>query len=583
MAKTPTSATPDYLEAARSEDLKSQEVRELGVITDFERDIINSLEGPGAHLLQGARGVGKTTLLRFAETEMDSKFRATKVLPVYINFKTSTLLEGISAGQKNAFQIWVNTKILQSVHEKLVSLRLLSGSDLHDPYERVFGISGVAQTGTFLTTKLHQIQKLAFAEDRAAVELELGEEFLNNLFDPSYLGAVLKEVSERFALSRIILLFDEAAHTFIPSQQEIFFELFKYLQGGSISCKAAVYPTVTSYGRNFEVGHDALILSMDRYEPAGSARKIYRDQFREIVQKRLPPYSRKRKDIFSHGELLDLCVDISTGNPRAFLHILNEVMRAGFSARAVALAAQDYVDRELLPYHSNLAKRLPKFASHVRVGMEMLRHYIIPEIRKKNRSETKSGYQAASFTLPIRDISPNLRLAIDILCYSGTLQNKGTVKIANQKTGQRYVVNVALLLSERAFASTDLRQNLDSISLTDYREFSSSDSSLESYVAELNSSGDLCPQCSSTLVPNAKFCAHCGAKVTDGTSVISGLLEDGVDELSISDRLKKRIRPRFAKVGHVVQATREELMTIDYIKEVRSRIIKNAADEYISG
>ena len=128
---------------------------------------------------------------------------------------------------------------------------------------------------------------------------------------------MLREVSDRFGLARIVLLFDEAAHTFIPAQQEIFFELFKYLQGGQISCKAAVYPTVTSYGRNFEVGHDALVLSMDRYEPAGHAKKLYRQQFREIVQKRLPPNSRKRKEIFAHGELLDLCVDISTGNPRA--------------------------------------------------------------------------------------------------------------------------------------------------------------------------------------------------------------------------------------------------------------------------
>jgi predicted AAA+ superfamily ATPase len=102
-----TSPTPhDYLEAARSEDLKPQEVRDLGVVTSFERDIISSLKGPGAHLLQGARGVGKTTLLRLAETDMDNDFNQKKELAVYVNFKTSTLLEGISAGQKNAFQIW---------------------------------------------------------------------------------------------------------------------------------------------------------------------------------------------------------------------------------------------------------------------------------------------------------------------------------------------------------------------------------------------------------------------------------------------------------------------------------------------
>lgn len=581
--KTSNTITTDYLEAARSEDLKLQEVRELGVVTDFERGIIDSMKSPGAHLLQGARGVGKTTLLRLTEAEMDSAFPSTKILAVYINFKASTILEGISANQKNAFQVWVNTKILQSIHEKLVTLRLLTDEDKHDPYERVFGISGVEQTGSFLTTKLHQIQKLAFAKDKSAVERELGEDFLNSLFDPSFLGSLIFDVSARFNLSRITLFFDEAAHTFIPAQQEIFFELFKYLQGGSVACKAAVYPTVTSYGRNFEVGQDAVILSMDRYEPAGSARRLYRRQFRDIVEKRLPPTSKKRKEIFSHGALLDICVDISTGNPRAFLHILNEVLRNGFSARAVSLAAQDYVDKELLPYHLNLAKRLPKYAAHVRVGLEMLRGYIIPEIRKKNRSETKSSYQAAAFTLPVRDISPNLRLAIDILCYSGILLSAGTVKIANKKTGQRYIVNISLLLSERAFASPLIKDALDSISLTDYREFSATDITLESYVDELNTVGDSCPHCSAQLVPNAKFCAQCGSKVAETSSVIAGLLEDGIDELSISGRLKNRIRPRFPKVGHVVQASRDELMAVDYIKDVRSRIIKNAADEYISG
>jgi hypothetical protein len=573
----------EYLEAARSEDLKLSEVKALSVVTEFERSVLDSLKGTGAHLLQGARGVGKTTLLRYAEIELDSEFKNSRILGVYINFKTSTLLEGITAGQKSAFQIWVNTKILQALHDKLVFLKLLSNQGTVDPYERVFGLASVEKTGSMLDEKLHQIQKLAFAADRAKAEKELGEEFLNQLFDPLFLGNLIKDVVKKFQLSRLIFLFDEAAHTFIPSQQEIFFELFKFLHGGSIACKAAVYPTVTSYGRNFEVGQDAVILPMDRYEPAGHGRKLYREQFREIVDKRLPKQSKKRKEIFQHGELLDLCIDISSGNPRAFLHILNIVLANGMSERSIGLGAQDYVDKELLPYHQNLTKRLPKYAVHVRVGLEMLRHYIISEIRKKNRTETKSSYQAAAFTMPIRDASPNLRLALDILCYSGILLSKGTVKIANQRTGQRYIVNIALLLSERAFSSTKLKANLDAISLTDYREFSATDSTIQTYVQEIGSSGDICPSCSTQLLPNAKFCSNCGAKIESPSSVIAGLLDEKIEALSISDKLKNRVKPKFQTVGHIVQAKREELMGIPYIKEVRSRMIKNAADEFISG
>ena len=64
---------------------------------------------------------------------------------------------------------------------------------------------------------------------------------------------------------------------------------------------------------------------------------------------------------------------------------------------------------------------------------------------------------------------------------------------------------------------------------------------------------------------------------------MSTLLEEPIDGLSVSERLRTRIRPKFPTVGSVVQAKRDELMAIPYIKDVRSRIIKNAADEFISG
>jgi len=61
------------------------------------------------------------------------------------------------------------------------------------------------------------------------------------------------------------------------------------------------------------------------------------------------------------------------------------------------------------------------------------------------------------------------------------------------------------------------------------------------------------------------------------------LLDDSVRELSISGLIADRVEPEYPLVGDVVNATRDDLMKISYIKEVRSRMIKNAADEYISG
>jgi hypothetical protein len=168
------------------------------------------------------------------------------------------------------------------------------------------------------------------------------------------------------------------------------------------------------------------------------------------------------------------------------------------------------------------------------------------------------------------------------MCYSGVLINKGTVKIAERQTGLRYMIHLALLSTEKAFSSTKLSDAINSISLTDYREFSSNDAQIQTYLRELKEATDQCSACSAPLPLNARFCSECGAKVQI-TSIISGLLEESIQALSLSDRLKKRVQPSFPLVGNIVQAKREEIMQIKYIKEVRSRIVKNAADEFISG
>jgi len=571
----------ELLQAARCEDLLYNQIRELTVVGEYERGITDTLKQAGAHLLEGARGVGKSMLLRLAEIELDSSFNKERRLGVYVNFKTSTLLEGVKAGERDGFQIWVNVKLLQALYDKLVLLNLIGKGGTSDPYHRIFQIESVEGTRSMLQEKIHLLQRLGFEQNKEAIVKELGDEFLNRVLDTGFLVEVIKGVIDQFELERVIFLFDEAAHTFIPSQQEIFFEIFKLLHGDRIACKAAVYPSITSYGRNFEIGQDAIVISLDRYEPGSAGRAANRDLFRGLLDKRIPQKGSLRKMIFSKGELLDVCIDLSTGNPRAFLHILNRAIEGNFTEYSVLLAPQAYIDQELLPYHLNLAKRLPKYVHHVRVGLDLLRGYIIPEIRSKNHREKVSGYQSAFFTVP-RDISPNLKLALELLGYSSILVSKGTVKIAGRKTGLRYMVNLALLATEKAFSRPKLSEAFAAISLTDYREFSEKDSQIETYLRDLKEAADTCGECSAPVDPNVRFCSNCGARL-QAKSIISGLLEEPVDSLSISDRMKNRVRPHFPRVGDVIQAKRSDLMSIKYIKDVRSRIIKNAAEEFISG
>ncbi|MDO9211413.1 MAG: zinc ribbon domain-containing protein, partial [Deltaproteobacteria bacterium] len=172
--------------------------------------------------------------------------------------------------------------------------------------------------------------------------------------------------------------------------------------------------------------------------------------------------------------------------------------------------------------------------------------------------------------------------ALDILCYSGVLTSQGTVKIAERKTGPRYMVHLSLLFTEKAFSAPNFAEAMTSLSLTDYREFSSNDRQIEAFLASLKEAVDKCPNCSTDIPPNAKFCSECGTKV-ETTSIISVLLEEPVSALSISERLRLRVEPLYPRVGDVIHASREDIMKIKWIKEVRSRIIKNAAEEFISG
>jgi uncharacterized OB-fold protein len=570
----------DLLHAARTEDLEDNQISDLAVIGKTEEEVIGKLKFSGAHLLQGARGIGKSMLLRETEAELDRDFKQDRVLAVYVNFKTSTLLEGVKADNKNAFQVWVGAKILQALYEKLIDNGIIGHKSASDPFKRIFGVETVFGMKKVLQEKIHLLQKLSKNENKEEVLKQLGSEFLDKVNDISYVLEIIKEIANEYDLNRIVFLFDEAAHTFIPEQQEIFFEIFKLLHGGKVAVKAAVYPSITSYGKNFEIGHDAILISLGAFEPGSTGRDASRKLYRELITKRIPE-GKLRKEIFSKGELLDQCIHLSSGNPRAFLHLFNRVYDRGYTDRALLLATQDYVDQELLPYHLGLSKRLPKYSHHVKLGLDILREYIIPEIRKKNVREKKTQYQSAFFTLQ-RDMPPNLKLALDLLCYSGVLSKQGTVKIASRKTGQRYMVHLALLFTEKAFISNKFSQVINMISLTDYREFGASDSSFDSYLDKLKQSSEECQECSSEIPPNAKFCPECGSKVIE-KSIVGQLLDDSVRKISISHAIADRVEPEYPLVGDVVHATREDLMKISYIKEVRSKMIKNAADEYISG
>ena len=77
----------------RTEDLTLEEVGDLFVETAFDRQTINSLKSKKTIVLQGARGVGKSFLLKVAQKELDETFGSDRVLAVYVTFNKAGLLQ----------------------------------------------------------------------------------------------------------------------------------------------------------------------------------------------------------------------------------------------------------------------------------------------------------------------------------------------------------------------------------------------------------------------------------------------------------------------------------------------------------
>ncbi|OUL23199.1 hypothetical protein BV372_30190 [Nostoc sp. T09] len=118
----------------------------------------------------------------------------------------------------------------------------------------------------------------------------------------------------------------------------------------------------------------------------------------------------------------------------------------------------------------------------------MLRSYLIRELRNKNYNQKKNNDQSAFFTVG-RDTSPHLSLALNILCYSGILANKGTIAVPGNKTGNRYMVHLAIMVTEKAFSTTDITEAIKLLNVRYTKNFPGNDTEFDKYLRGCLKSG----------------------------------------------------------------------------------------------
>lgn len=531
----------------RTEDIKPEEVMQFFVETKRDREIVNLLKARNPVILAGSRGVGKSFLLRVAEIELQKGDSGSRILPVYVSFTRSSL---INTKDPQQFQHWMLARICTRLHRALMNagmviaplrgLSILAGGSVPEV--------PMAQTKLEeLITKYEDSWK-SDPEEVDASLIPSVEDFRD----------AVEDICSEIGLSRIVILIDEAAHILLPEQQRQFFTLFRDLRSPYIVCKAAVYPGVTSYGDTFQPTHDATMLTLER-DILGAE---YVATMREIVEKQAE--SSILADIVRHDKNFTLLAFAANGNPRVLLKTLAKVPK--LNSNETNTVIREYYRNDLWSEHSTLPEKYSGHQHLIDWGRQFIEGTVLPELQKKNNQYLEQDKQSTAFFWIHRDAPQSIKEALKLLAYTGIVSEHASgIRASRSEIGTRYAVNLGALLSLEAIpTNTGLRiaRNLTPKRMS---EFGANHPAYQPLIAAVP-----------TFVE-----PEVGA-------VLKHQISKSVDVLDITDWQREKLKEaHLSTVGDVLSASELQLQTLTYVGEKRSRRIKNAAlaavFEYLSG
>lgn len=531
----------------RTEDIKPEDVASYYVETIRDREIINALKARNPVVLAGSRGVGKSFLLRMAESELRASFDVNRVLPVYITFSRSSLINTTDPQQ---FQHWMLARICARLIRALHSSGLISGKS--------HGLS-ILTGDTELPTPDHisAIESLAnrYEESWKADTISIDSSALPELED---FKDAIQDICEEIQLDRIIIFIDEAAHILLPEQQRQFFTLFRDIRSPYLSCKAAVYPGVTSYGETFQPTHDATMLSFER-DILGSD---YVEMMQEIVEKQADSYI--LENIARNNNNFALLAYAASGNPRVLLKTLARAPR--LSSSDVNNVVREYYRNDLWSEHSTLPEKYSGHQHLIDWGRQFIEGTVLPDLQKKNEQYLTQEQKSTCFFWIHRDAPQPVFEALKLLAYSGIVTEHATgIRATRSEVGTRYAVNLGALIGLEATPATSGLNIARNLTPKRMSEFGANHPSYKSLL-------DAIPTFSE---PNL------GA-------ILQQQLAKPMRVLDLSEwQFSKLSELNLSTVGDVLRASEDKLQTLFYIGEKRARLIRNAALaavlEYLSG
>lgn len=549
----------------RTEDLKQREIQDKFVETGKDRENIEYLKKKTPIILSGSRGTGKTMLLKMAEKEMDDKFDEDRILPVFVSFSKAIFVDI----DKDIlyFKQWMLSKIMFELRIKLKK----HGIGITQP--SIFGsLFGCNDETDELTDKLNtfiSIMEETWRRKDGDANEKLQEVFgvepdrIGVISDVDYFKKLIEELCEYYNIERVVLLFDEACHNFIPIQQREFFTFFRDLRTPYISCKAAVYPGITSYG-TFQAFHDAEIRKVER----DISDKDYVSNMREMVRNQLG------EDVYkifeSNGDNFDALIYAASGNPRLMLKSIytasNELK--SLNTTNTNNTIKQFYRTNIWNEHTKLGEIYTGYKPLIDWGRAFIEDKVLEETYNKNKKRLKEGDYSQTIFFAINRKAPEIvKKAMKILEYSGivTLHTEGT-KVRTEIL-DRYQLNFGIVLAAETKETPVKRYKeiINHLSIKLYTEYG------ENSPAYGNVTG---------IVLNGN--------TEKSSSVLKSILDSKIEKLDLTTFQMETLKDSgFVTIGDVLKGCEDDLQRAYGIGPVRARrifnIVFNASIEYISG
>jgi hypothetical protein len=532
----------------RTEDISNDNLLNIFVETRRDRQVVDSLKSSTPTVLVGSRGVGKSFLLRVAAIEQKRNLDVDRVFPIYLSFTKSSLVQ---CANPNQFHFWMLAKLCNTVLRAFtrdgllirvpLEARILSGGQLPDDLpkpteleiiENEFESFWQEPNGTIDTGAVPDIDKFKDA---------------------------IEDICQKLSLSRISLFIDEAAHVFLPQQQRSFFTLFRDLRSPYITCNAAIYPGVTSYGESFQPAHDATFITVDREVMSDG----YIANMREIVEKQAD--SETLKNIERNGQLFATLAYAASGNPRLLLKTLSKAWK--ISSLEVNDIFRTFYRSEIWAEHSILAEKYPGHKRLVDWGRNFIESVVLPDIQRKNVQYLDIDKSTSSFFWIQRDAPIGVKHALQILCYTGVVSEHSVgMKATRGEIGTRYSVNLGCLFALEQNPALTAFNIARALSVKRMTEFGATHPAF----LELRDTKDSLED------------------ITVNREALASQLSKPIDVLDITPWQKSKLKElNLTSVRDVLKVNERDLMKAEYIGNVRARQMRNAAEsavfEYLSG